>query len=136
MIFINAIQSGSRSQQSDHRAQPASDMRNLIRQSLSEELKFMSAGRRMSRSRSTSKDVSRRVFHTFPDPDPMDSNGKDMQSLSLNSNETSGAQTLPPALAGISYNCAGSLVLVEPEIAISVGSDETIGSGGGLKAKT
>lgn len=51
----------------------------------------MSAGRRRIRSRSTSKDVPRRVSHTFPDPDPIDSNGKDLQSLKLNSNETSGA---------------------------------------------
>ncbi|MCG7868704.1 MAG: hypothetical protein JAY74_20320 [Candidatus Thiodiazotropha taylori] len=127
-----AVQSGSRSHKSDHRAQPAPDMRNLIRQILSEELNSMSAGRLRSRSRSRSKDASRRerrIAHTFPDPDPMDSKGKDTQSLGLNSNVTSGAQTLPPAVAGIADDGAGSQLLVEPEIAISVGPDETIGSG-------
>ena len=54
-------------------------MRNLICQILSEEFNSMSAGRLELHSHSRSNDVSRRDrrnYHTCPDPDPMDIDGK------------------------------------------------------------
>lgn len=103
-------------------------MRNLIRQILSEELKSMSPGRMRSHSRSRSKDISRtanRVSATVPDPDPEDRNGH----IHSDSVEVSGAQPKPQAVAGIVSDGTGSQPNLEPEIAINVGPDETIGSG-------
>lgn len=117
---------------SDHRVQP--DMRDLIRQILSEEFKSMSRGRKRSRSRSVSVEPTRReqrVSHTAPDPDPLDTQAVDVtQSQASKVNESSVAsKNNTTGDSVVSANMvSGSVAEQEPEISLMPDPGETIGS--------
>lgn len=112
----------------DHGVQP--DMRDLIRQILSEELRSISSNRKRSRSRSSSEDRTRRVRRDSPPP----SNSSSMSNVDKITHSSTrentefgdrGSRAISPVVSKSTDNI--SSVVQEPELSLRPDPGEKIG---------